>query len=82
MMTTRFLPILNLVGCILVTGVIFFQWRKEQNLDKRIRAISRELVTSRHQTADAEKHVVALEGDVAQLKSALFGAAERLLLAA
>jgi chromosome segregation ATPase len=71
MMTARFLPLLNLVGCILVTGVIFFQWRKEQGLDQRIRSISQELATSRDQTAVAEKRVLVLTGDVAQLKESI-----------
>ncbi len=71
MMTSRFLPILNLVGCILITGVIFFQWRKEQNLDKRVRSISQELVTSRQQTAEAETRAMVLDGDVAQLKESI-----------
>ena len=70
-MTSRFLPILNLVGCILITGVIFFQWRKEQNLDKRVRSISQELVTSRQQTAEAETRAMVLDGDVAQLKESI-----------
>ncbi len=75
MMTSRFLPVLNLVGCILVTGVIFFQWRKEQNLDKRIRSISQQLATSRDQTGEAEKRAMVLEGDVAQLKESIEAAA-------
>lgn len=71
MTTSRLLPILNLVGCLLVTGVIFFQWRKEQNLGERIKSISQELASSRNQTAEAEKRSTALEGDVAQLKESI-----------
>ncbi len=71
MTTSRFLPILNLVGCILVTGVILFQWRKEQDLDKRIRAISEQLATSRGETSEAEKRALVLDGDVAQLKESI-----------
>ena len=71
MTTSRFLPILNLVGCVLVTGVIFFQWRKEQDLGHRIKSISQELAASRDRTAEAEKRSAALEGDVAQLKESI-----------
>ena len=81
MTTSRFLPILNLVGCILVTGVILFQWRKEQDLDKRIRAISEQLATSRGETSEAEKRALVLDGDVAQLKESIAAttAAHRLI---
>lgn len=70
-MIPRFLPILNLVGCVLVTGVILAQWRKEQQLGNQVKAISQELVASHDQTAEAEKRATALEGDVAQLKESI-----------
>ena len=70
-MTSRILPILNLIGCILVVGVIVAQWRKEQNLGERIKSISQELAISRNQTAEAEKRSAALESDVAQLKESI-----------
>jgi len=69
--TSRFLPILNLVGCLLITVVIVAQWLKERHLGERIESVSRELVTSRDQTAEAEKRATALEGDVAQLKESI-----------
>jgi chromosome segregation ATPase len=69
--SSRFLPILNLVGCLLITVVIVAQWLKERGLGERIASISQELVISRDQTAEAEKRVIALESDVAQLKEAI-----------
>jgi chromosome segregation ATPase len=71
MMTARFLPILNLVGCVLITVVILAQWRKEQDLGERVKFISSELAASRDQTAEAEKRATVLEGDVAQLKESI-----------
>ncbi len=71
MTASRFLPILNLVGCLLITVVIVAQWLKERGLGERITSISQELVISRDQTAEAEKRAIALESDVAQLKEAI-----------
>lgn len=80
-MTSRILPILNLIGCILVTGVIVAQWRKEKDLGERVNSISTELRSSREQTAEAEKRALALEGDVAQLKESIEATAAARLLA-
>jgi chromosome segregation ATPase len=68
---SRFLPILNLVGCLLITGVILAQWLKERGLDTRIKELNQQLVTTREQH-DAEKtRAAALENDIAQLKAAI-----------
>jgi len=69
--TSRFLPVLNLVGCLLITVVIVAQWFKERGLVVRIETISHELVTAREQTAGAEKRAAALERDVLQLKESI-----------
>ncbi len=71
MTTSRFLPVLNLAGCLLITGVIIAQWLKERGLDDRIETLGKELVISRGQTAEAQKHATALESDVIQLKEAI-----------
>lgn len=71
MTASRFLPILNLVGCVLVTTVILAQWRKEHTLGERIKIINQELVASRDETAAAQKRSTALEADVAQLKESI-----------
>jgi predicted RNase H-like nuclease (RuvC/YqgF family) len=68
---SRFLPILNLVGCFVISGVIFAQWLKESGLVARIDLLNQELVAAREQTAKAEKHAAALESDVAQLKESI-----------
>lgn len=76
MTTSRFLPILNLVGCLLITVVIVAQWFKERELVGRIKTISQELVAAREQTADAENRAVALERDVIQLKESIEATAQ------
>lgn len=71
MTPSRFLPLLNLVGCLLITGVILAQWLKERGLDTRIKELNQQLVTTREQH-DAEKtRAAALENDIAQLKAAI-----------
>ncbi len=71
MISSRLLPILNLVGCVLVTVVILAQWRKEHTLGERIKSISQELVASQDATAAALKRSSALEADVGQLKESI-----------
>ena len=71
MTTSRFLPILNLVGCLLITGVLLAQWLKERGLDERIDTLGKELVAAHGKTTEAEKRATALESDVTQLKGAI-----------
>lgn len=76
MITQRFLPILNLVGCALVTSVIVAQWFKERGLDVRIETLGKQLHVARDQKAESEKRVTALESDVVQLKEAIEASTE------
>lgn len=71
MTTNRFLPILNLVGCLLITGIIFAQWLKERGLDTRIGELNKKLTVTREQHAAEKTRAAALENDVAQLKESL-----------
>ena len=71
MTASRFLPLLNLAGCLLITGIIVAQWLKERGLDARIGSLNQELVISRDQTAAAVKRADALEHDVIQLKESI-----------
>lgn len=71
MTTSRFLPILNLVGCLLITGIVLAQWLKERGLDRKIDTLGKELVVSREETAEARKRATALESDVSQLKASI-----------
>lgn len=71
MNTSRFLPIINLVGCLLITGIIVAQWLKERGLDSRIEGLTRQVSETRGQYDAERKRATALERDVAQLKEAI-----------
>lgn len=71
MSTNRILPIVNLVGCVLITGIIVAQWLKERGLGGRIDVLNQQLVTTRDQYAAEKTRAAALESDVAQLKESV-----------
>lgn len=71
MSTSRILPIVNLVGCVLITGIIVAQWLKERGLGGRIDALNQQLVTARDQYAAEKTRAATLESDVAQLKESV-----------
>lgn len=68
---SRFLPLLNLVGCLLITGIIVAQWLKERGLDARIDLLNQQLVSTRDQYELEKKRAVALEHDIVQLKESI-----------
>jgi chromosome segregation ATPase len=67
----RVLPIVNLIGCILVTGVIIAQWLKERGLGTRIENLTEQVAEARDQVETERERASALERDVAQLKEAV-----------
>jgi len=67
----RFLPILNLVGCLLISGIIVFQWLKERGLETRITVLQGQLAGSRELYQAEKLRVAALENDVVQLKESI-----------
>ena len=71
MTTSRFLPIANLIGCLLITGIIVAQWLKERGLDSRIEGLNQQLVASRDQYEGEKTRAAALERDVSQLKESV-----------
>ncbi len=71
MSLSRILPIANLVGCLLITGIIVAQWLKERGLDSKIQSLSQQLATTREQYDTEKKRTAALESDVAQLKESV-----------
>jgi chromosome segregation ATPase len=74
--TSRFLPLLNLVGCLLISGLIFAQWLKERSLHTRIKELNQQLVATREQHDAEVKRATALENDIAQLKEAIESTAQ------
>ena len=71
MTASRFLPLLNLVGCLLISGIILAQWLKERGLNAKIDYLNRQLVFSREQSEAETKRATALEQDIVQLKDSI-----------
>lgn len=71
MKPSRFLPIVNLIGCILVTGIIVAQWLKERGLGTRIEHLTHQISEARGQYEAERDRATALERDVSQLKEAI-----------
>lgn len=68
---SRALPLINAVGCLVLTAVVVAQWRKEHTLDGELTAQATELARAREQTAQAERRRGAAERDIVVLKEAL-----------
>jgi chromosome segregation ATPase len=68
---SRFLPLLNLAGCLLITGIILAQWLKERGLNARIETLNTQLVATRDQYELEKKRAATLEHDITQLKESI-----------
>ena len=71
MTPSRFLPIVNLVGCLVITGIILAQWLKERGLDDSITRLNQQLVATRDELGSEKTRATALENDVTQLKESI-----------
>ncbi|RYD23488.1 MAG: hypothetical protein EOP88_04055 [Verrucomicrobiaceae bacterium] len=71
MTTSRILPVVNLVGCVLITGIIVFQWVKERVVHLQIEDLNKELVAARDEVSSEKARVLALKNDVSQLKDSV-----------
>ena len=69
--TRRLLPLLNLLGCLILTGLVVCQWLKERDLNRRIASLNQQLVTTRDQYDTEKSRATALESDIAQLKDSI-----------
>lgn len=70
-MTPRVLPVLNAIGCLLLTGLVVAQWRKERMLDGTLTELRGEVFTARQQAADEAERRAALQRDIAVLKESI-----------
>lgn len=68
---SRFLPFLNLAGCLLITGIILAQWIKERGLDTKVKNLNQQLVSARQQNEVERKRSIALEQDITQLNESI-----------
>ncbi len=71
MKLSRILPIANLIGCLLITGIIVVQWLKERVVHLQIQDLNKELVAARDEVSSEKARVLALENDVSQLKESV-----------
>lgn len=70
-MKSRVLPILNLAGCLALTGLVLLQWNRERALDSRIGKLQTELAAARDQSAAETKRAAALHRDIEVLKESI-----------
>ncbi len=70
-MKSRILPILNAIGCLVLTGLVVAQWTKERSHLGDIQQLQSQLVISKQKLADEFKKSAALEKDIAALKESI-----------
>lgn len=70
-MNARVLPILNAIGCLVLTGLVGIQWLKEHALNSDVDKLRGELAAARRHAADETSRRSALERDIAVLKEAI-----------
>ncbi len=70
-MNSRFLPVLNLIGCLALTGLVVTQWRRERSLDGALAGLKSQLSAANHQADEDAKRHAALEHDITVLKESL-----------
>lgn len=75
MTRNRLLPLLNLLGCILITGIIVVQWRQEHRRQEEIQRLERQLYEKSAENKAAQLQAETLRGDILQLKAAIESAA-------
>jgi chromosome segregation ATPase len=67
----RVLPILNALGCLVLTGLVLVQWKKEHALVGEVVALEAELGTARVQAAEEAARAAGLVRDIAVLKESI-----------
>jgi predicted nucleic acid-binding Zn-ribbon protein len=70
-MNARVLPILNAIGCLVLTGLVAVQWHKERALNSDMDQLGSQLSDARRQAADETSRRTALERDIAVLKESI-----------
>lgn len=70
-MKFRVLPILNAIGCLVLTGLVVGQWKKEHALVRETAALEVQLGAAREQAAAEVKRSAALERDIVVLKESI-----------
>lgn len=70
-MKSRVLPILNAIGCLILTGVVLGQWKKEHALVSEVVAMETQLGALREQAAAEAARSTGLVRDISLLKESI-----------
>lgn len=70
-MTPRTLPLINAIGCLVLTGVVVVQWRRERAMNDDFAQTKARLSLSLQQTDEEVKRRTALERDIVVLKETI-----------
>lgn len=70
-MKSRSLPIINAVGCLVLTALVASQWLKERKSDQVLTATQGELSAAKEFSASESQRATALERDIAVLKESI-----------
>lgn len=70
-MKIRLLPILNAIGCLVLTGLVAFQWSKERTSHQAFRNLRVKLAETSAQHTASVTRSTALERDITVLKDAI-----------
>jgi septal ring factor EnvC (AmiA/AmiB activator) len=68
---SRVLPVINAIGCLVLTGLVVGQWRKEHTLVREALDLEMQLGAARGQAATESKRSAALEQDIVVLKESI-----------
>jgi chromosome segregation ATPase len=68
---SRVLPILNAIGCLVLTALVASQWLKERKSDQVLIATQSELSAAKEFSASETQRATALERDIAVLKESI-----------
>ncbi|MBC7980797.1 MAG: hypothetical protein H7Y36_09570 [Armatimonadetes bacterium] len=70
-MKFRVLPVLNFIGCLVLTAVVISQWLKERATNEELIGLKSELNAAREISAEETKRALNLERDIAVLKQSI-----------
>ena len=70
-MKSRVLPILNAVGCLILSALILIQWQRERAAGASLAKLKTELTTAHDLAASETQRATGLERDIAVLKESI-----------
>lgn len=70
-MKSRVLPVINAIGCLVLTSLVAAQWLRERESGQNLAATQGELIAAKEFSSSETKRATALERDIAVLKEAI-----------